>query len=243
MQKHPWCVRAVAPGARKGQAMPRQTSTGTCTFCQGTSSKGTMTRHLSACQQRQAASQAPAGRETGRATPILHLVAEGYEPYWLHFEVRADATLATLDAFLRDIWLECCGHMSQFCIDGEDYVSGAAEELGASTMNVTLAKVCRPGMTCTYAYDFGTTTELKLRVVAERLGARQREAVQVLARNTAPVFSCVGCGQEATQVCTQCLYEDEGWLCDACAPEHACGDEMCLPVVNSPRVGICGYAG
>jgi hypothetical protein len=98
-------------------------------------------------------------------------------------------------------------------------------------------------MTCTYEYDFGTTTELKLRVLAERLGPRQREAVQVLARNNPPVFPCVVCGQEATQVCTQCIYEDEGWLCDACVSEHECGDEMCLPVVNSPRVGMCGYAG
>jgi hypothetical protein len=51
------------------------------------------------------------------------------------------------------------------------------------------------------------------------------------------------CGQEATQVCTQCIYEDEGWLCDACVSEHKCGDEMCLPVVNTPRVGMGGYTG
>ena len=148
-----------------------------------------------------------------------------------------------LDTFLRNIWLECCGHMSQFDINGERYVSGAARELGARTMHVPLEKVFAPGMTCTYEYDFGTTTELKLRVLAERLGARQREAVQVLARNNPPGFPCVVCGKEATQVCTQCIYEDEGWLCDTCAPEHACGDELCLPVVNSPRVGMCGYAG
>ena len=63
----------------------------------------------------------------------------------------------------------------------------------------------------------------KLRVLAEHLGARQREAVQVLARNNPPVFPCVVCGQEATQVCTQCIYEDEGWLCDACAPSTRVG--------------------
>ena len=28
-------------------------------------------------------------------------VVEGSAPYWLHLEVRADATLKTLDAFLR----------------------------------------------------------------------------------------------------------------------------------------------
>ena len=225
--------------------MPRQTSSGTCSFCQGTFSKGTMTRHLSACKPRQAALQAPAPARRFPAHPvkILHLVADGYGPYWLHLEVRGDVHLTVLDAFLRDIWLECCGHMSQFCIDGEDYVSGAADELGARTMDVTLEDVFAPGTTCTYAYDFGTTTELTLRVVGERLGLRQRQAVQVLARNTPPVFSCVACGKEATQVCTQCIYDDEGWLCDACAPEHACGDALCRPVVNSPRVGMCGYTG
>src|SRR5678816_1773296 len=84
---------------KKGQIMPRQTSTGTCTFCQGTFSKGTMTRHLSGCKQRQAELQASATRGTGRPTKILHLVAEGYGPYWLHLEVRADARLDTLDTF------------------------------------------------------------------------------------------------------------------------------------------------
>ena len=225
--------------------MPRQTSSGTCSFCQGAFRKGTMTRHLRACRQQQAALQAPAPARRFPAHPvkILHLVAEGYGPYWLHLDVRGDVPLTVLDAFLRDIWLECCGHMSQFGIDGEAYVSGAADELGARTMDVTLEDVFAPGTTCTYAYDFGTTTELTLRVVGERLGPRQRQAVQVLARNTPPVFSCVACGQEATQVCRQCIYDDEGWLCDACAPEHACGDALCLPVVNSPRMGMCGYTG
>jgi len=223
--------------------MARRTSTGTCNFCHGTFSKGTMTRHLSACKQRQAALQAQAARGKERQVKIFHLVADGYGPYWLHLEVRADATLAALDTFLRGIWLECCGHMSQFSIDGEDYVSSGARELGARGMNVTLEKVFYVGMTCDYEYDFGTTTELKLRVVAERVGERQREAVQVLARNDAPVFPCDACGKEATQVCTQCIYDGQGWLCDACVAEHECGEEMLLPVVNSPRVGMCGYEG
>jgi hypothetical protein len=161
----------------------------------------------------------------------------------MHLEVRADATLKTLDAFLRSIWLECCGHMSQFFIDGEAYVSSAARELDANSMNAILEKVLRPGMTASYEYDFGTTTELRLRVIAERDGERRREAIQLLARNIPPVIPCSACGNEATHVCSQCIYEDEGWLCDACVSTHECGDEMLLPVVNSPRVGMCGYAG
>jgi hypothetical protein len=28
-----------------------------------------------------------------------------------------------------------------------------------------------------------------------------------------------------------------------CAGGHECGEEMLLPVVNSPRVAMCGYTG
>ena len=43
--------------------------------------------------------------------------------------------------------------------------------------------------------------------------------------------------------CAQCIYEGGGWLCEACAKSHECGEEMLLPVVNSPRVGTWGYTG
>ena len=44
-------------------------------------------------------------------------------------------------------------------------------------------------------------------------------------------------------ICAQCIYEDKGCLCDACARSHECGEEMLLPLVNSPRAGVCGYTG
>ena len=72
---------------------------------------------------------------------------------------------------------------------------------------------------------------------------RNATLVRVLARNDAPVLPCDVCGKEATHVCTRCIYDDQGWLCDACVAEHECGEEMLLPVVNSPRVGMCGYEG
>jgi len=51
--------------------------------------------------------------------------AEGddHPEYWIHLEVSALATLADLDSFLRDIWLECCGHPSVFRIGTTDYSS------------------------------------------------------------------------------------------------------------------------
>jgi hypothetical protein len=61
--------------------------------------------------------------------------------------------------------------------------------------------------------------------------------------NEPPSIPCMSCGKIAAQVCTECLWSGEGWLCDECAAEHECGEEMLLPVVNSPRVGVCGYTG
>jgi hypothetical protein len=64
-----------------------------------------------------------------------------------------------------------------------------------------------------------------------------------MARNDPPEYLCDLCDKPATQICTMCLYKDEGLLCEAHAKTHKCGDEMFLPVVNSPRVGVCGYSG
>jgi len=36
--------------------------------------------------------------------------------FWLHLEMPGKATLEDLDYYLRAIWLECCGHLSQFSL-------------------------------------------------------------------------------------------------------------------------------
>lgn len=66
----------------------------------------------------------------------------------------------------------------------------------------------------------------------------------MLARNHDPQLPCEKCGKGvATQICSDCQWSGEGWLCDKCAGRHKCGEEMLLPVVNSPRAGVCGYTG
>ncbi len=123
------------------------------------------------------------------------------------------------------------------------YASYPDPEFGDKSMRVQVGTIASPGQQWSHEYDFGTTTELRLKVVAERVGEAQGKSIQVLARNEAPLISCEVCGKPATEVCAQCIYEGRGWLCDACSEEHECGEEMLLPVVNSPRVGMCGYTG
>ena len=218
------------------------TTVGKCYLCSSTFSKSSMTKHLQACQR---ANQGPEqGKGRGRVKRLFHLVVEGrgLPQYWLHVEVPASATLAELDDFLRDTWVECCGHLSAFTIGGVHYLDDPAYA-DEKTMRASLGKVLDVGTVFDYEYDFGSTTELRLRVLGEREGAARGRSIEVLARNDAPTIACDECGKPATQICSQCSWEGKGWLCDSCAAEHECGDEMLLPVVNSPRVGVCGYTG
>jgi hypothetical protein len=228
--------------------MPRFTSTGQCALCGQTFSKRAMARHLVTCR-----AEHPVRK--GKPLRTFHLLAEGqYLPeYWLHVEVPAEASLLLLDAFLRDIWLECCGHLSAFTIERVRYEldTGGIDAMWSDifgppqppeSMNTRMDAVLRPGLEFFHEYDFGTTTHLALKVVAGQEGVLPRNTIRILARNHPPPIACGKCGQLAAQVCVECMDTPGGWLCEAHAAKHK-HDDMFLPVVNSPRVGQCGYTG
>ena len=110
-------------------------------------------------------------------------------------------------------------------------------------MKTVFGDILGLGMKFYHEYDFGTTTELTLRVVSELEGEAKSKSIRLLARNDPPSIVCESCGKIATQLCAECIWAGKGWLCDECAQEHECGEDMLLPVVNSPRVGMCGYTG
>jgi hypothetical protein len=206
-----------------------------------------MTRHLAKCQAGHAGAKA-VRRKKVKTGKLYHVLVQGkYNPqYWLHLELPATATLADLDAFLRDIWLECCGHLSAFDI-GEVRYSVDADSAdpfylrdNERNMDVPVGKVFGPDLKFTHEYDYGSTTTLGLQVVGERAGALGKEhEIKLLARNEPPPILCRVCGQPAQWVDT-CAETEEDAVCDRCLDGD---DEGFLPVVNSPRIGVCGYAG
>ncbi len=109
-------------------------------------------------------------------------------------------------------------------------------------MDISLANVLSLGLEFRYEYDFGSTTDLDLKVIWEREGILNKE-VSVLARNEAFAFKCVSCGETAQAICAERSCEKESFYCRKCAAKHECGQEMLLPVVNSPRIRVCGYEG
>lgn len=218
-----------------------------CLYCGKVFAKAGMSRHLESCKARQTSIVTETQAAKGKAGKLFHLRVVGTyaDDYWMNIEIPGSATLVTLDDFLRGIWLECCGHLSMFDIEGVHYASRPMGEMGDKSMKVPLEKILQPGMKFHHEYDFGTTTDLTLQVVAEREGKFQKvHDVTVMARNEAPAIMCGKCGKNAAvEVCSYCGYEPAGWLCEDCAETHECGGEAFLPVVNSPRVGQCGYTG
>ncbi len=239
--------------------MARQQSQGTCYLCKGTFSKGSMTRHLARCLPKHddAATLPPDKKKTGK---LFHIVVEGkYDPhYWLHLEMPATTRLKYLDQLLRNIWLECCGHLSAFRIEGRKRAApiSLADLMAAGRnfwedptevdMEEKVGDLFRPGLKLSYDYDFGSTTRLSIKVVGEREGEVVKpNDVHVLARNDPPYIPCGRFHKSpAPLIDMESSYDQSGWLCDRCAKETDLADsDMTLPVVNSPRTGVCGYTG
>ena len=216
-------------------------SEGVCKYCNKTYSAQAMARHLLSCAERK---DSLAKNQNQDFQDKVFLIRAGADPFFLYFEVNAISTLKDVDSFLREIWLECCGHLSSFKIENVNYDSSRSVEIfvgsKSKTMGAQLRRVLKSGLTFSHEYDFGSTTYLDLKVISERLG--WLKDIEVIARNNLPDFKCE-CGEPAKEICAECVYEGEGLLCEKCAKEHECGEEMLLPLVNSPRTGVCGYTG
>ncbi len=166
---------------------------------------------------------------------FFRIFIEGYKIFWLAMDIRADQAFADLDAFLRYIWLECCGHMSRFQIGNEVFDD---EE----SMEIEVGDILEPGLKFTHEYDFGTTTVLELKVLGEYEGSLEKNTLmKILVRNLKPEIKCFDCEKRLAE-----FIDQEGtyqFLCEECARNQGYGIEELLPYVNSPRTGQCGYTG
>ena len=103
------------------------------------------------------------------------------------------------------------------------------------------------GQELTHIYDFGTESVSLIKAIGHRTGKPvTSRPIVLLARNVVPEYTCQECQQPAAWLCMECVIEEdkEGTLCDQCAETHPhdnYGEP--LPLVNSPRLGMCGYEG
>ncbi len=212
---------------------------GKCIFCERELTAGGLIRHLQACDRRQAAIDKA---QKGREQKLYHLYVKNARntDFWLHLEINSTATLKDLDQYLRSIWLECCGHLSQFTYGQNPWGTEIS-------MTRTLKKVMEQDLEFTHVYDFGTSTQTLIKVSDQRRGRPLHEnPIYLMARNNLPEITCEECNKRA-----KWLYEDYNDLYSGTIPlceEHLDNypddaEYNTVEIVNSPRMGICGYDG
>lgn len=214
---------------------------GACRYCGRTLTRAGIARHLATCQQRHLRiAEAKTARSGDEEFYHVQVRDAWSGRYWLHLEVAGSATLQVLDRYLRAVWLECCGHSSQWSV-------GDAWRGARLPMSRRAGAVLRQGVELVHVYDFGTTTETRLTWVGRRTGGSiTKRPIELMARNEAPVIECMECDRAAEWLCMECVHEADasGALCPdhvETHPHHEYGEPM--PVVNSPRIGMCGYTG
>ena len=160
--------------------------------------------------------------------------------FWLYAAVKEDAALRHIDNFIRNTWVECCGHASLFTIGGVDYTSNT-RILPGKSMNAKVMDVLHLKETADYQYDPGTPTELQVEWVGTVYLPARREKALHLAQNYMPKYRCVRCGRRAELVFRPDMEPvEESVICARCFREETETGRY-LPLINSPRTGVCGY--
>jgi hypothetical protein len=220
----------------------KQQSRGKCQYCGEETAKSSMIRHLAKCDRRLQIIRTTGASKQSEEN-LWHLRVQDFydKDFWLDLEMRGSAKLEKLDSYLRAIWLECCGHLSKFTVGGwQGYDIGKAR---------TADEVFAVEIELLHLYDFGTTSETDIKVVGLREGKpTTKHPVALMARNNMPEMLCKECDKPATYLCIECLYEADAagtwFLCDEHVKHHPhkeYGEP--IPLVNSPRLGMCGYEG
>ena len=228
---------------------------GYCKYCGKEYTRTGMLKHLQSCKKRMEVCE---NSKKMSAYYELMLYGTYNKDYWLIIQIKENATLECLDQFIRDIWVECCGHLSAFDIEGVRYEQIPDNDFlwgkPAEDMSHKLKEVLEVGMEIGYEYDFGSTTELTIKVVDYYKAPEQKENVTTLSRNNPIQFTCSVCGENpAVWIDPMKMYDEDPFWCEECLEKYENGelDEeieveeggYLLPVTNSPRMGVCGYEG
>lgn len=243
-------------------------SEGECVFCEKKFKKAGINRHLQKHLTEKVIHSQPGKSFHVKVETNPYW---GTTPYFLSLWIDGDTKMKDLDNFLRGIWLECCGHLSSFKNPknrrqgsemfnffeaGELLEKGKIKEYGKMMedlkgeipMTRKAKEVLLKDLKLEYQYDYGSTTELSITVI-EDYPVKADKKIVLLSRNEPLNILCDTCGKKpAIVICTVCDYEGDAFFCEKCGKKHSktCGDfddYASMPIVNSPRMGVCGYVG
>ena len=232
-------------------------SEGCCIYCNKMYSSAGIARHLNT-------HLAKKEKESPTKSKAYHLKITGDKIYFLQVLMNEKLTLGDLDDFLRSIWLECCGHLSAFEIKKKkmpriktpenmlDFMTRVMDfhenSIDGEDQTIPIGQFLKKDMRIDYEYDFGSSTNLKIKVVGE-YKVKSPEFVVLLSRNEPLKMLCNVCNKKPAEVMCRVCYSGAYMFCNSCKDVHAkeCSDFDSgygeTDIINSPRMGVCGYDG
>lgn len=215
-------------------------SEGQCPYCKETIAQKEMSKHL-AVHLKKISVEKPSRDKS------FHIRVES-GPYFLNMLIDSHAPLSFLDEHLRAIWLECCGHMSTLMDKSKKYEFDDDDDTFGENMAQGVGQLFKKGQKLKYEYDMGSTTTLDIKVLDE-YNVSAREGTELLSRNEPLKILCHVCNEKpAFKMCSIHEWNEASLFCKSCATKHKkeCSDfadYAAMPIVNSPRMGVCGYEG
>ena len=220
-------------------------SEGKCLFCGKMFSKAGINRHLAAHLNEKESVCRP-----GKSFLVMVETSKrrASTPYFLSLWMDGKTEMQILDRFLRDIWVECCDHKSEFRKQEDEKVKKGKDKMINNLMMQdkveeamrfimmkyysekdeisifnTANEVFQKGAILEYNFDychqFSFPTFLNITVV-EEYSVKADSEIVLLSRNEPLVIECTDCEKmSATKICT--AHSPYRWLCDECAGKHA----------------------
>ena len=213
---------------------------GKCYYCNKELTERTIKRHMKSCPNMKKVISDEINSSKGTRNQFIISMKDKYDKntYCIYLLIDENLQLQHLDQFIRHVWVECCGHLSAFYIDGIRYEDNSND---LYQMNVKLKDALFVGDKFEYEYDFGTTTYIILEVVDKVEVSKNHSQIEIIARNDENHYKCSHCGKQVEYY----SYGTGDYICGDCADDFDEDEleELCGDYFNSPRDGVCGYVG
>lgn len=159
--------------------------------------------------------------------------------YWVYIVVPLDYTLHKLDSVIRNIWVECCNHLSEFIVSKDNKIniyiySNHEQEDKDINQQINLLDVIK-NKELVYHYDFDNTTKINIEILDIITNKKNNENILLINRNNEVDINCSNCNNSSNKICSICN------KINCCYNSCMCDNKTLLPLLNSPRMGTCCY--
>ena len=119
---------------------------------------------------------------------VFQIIVASGNDYWVCIEAAGSTTLQDLYLFLRNNWWECCGHVSEFIVDGADTTE--------PYMDKTLTEMFVVGSTFYYDHNSEDPDRVTGHVLALKK-TKPIKSISLILRKNMHVEKCESCLEQS----------------------------------------------